>query len=478
MTIKKLFFAALGAVLLCSGVAGATAVTVDYDAAISATGGDPTTRDGNGDASGNPNGILDGDELALVSWILADVSRPHHDAVHSAYTQNLAQMQTDLGATFGPIYGPILGGYMILGDAGTIARATAILGSVGKTLTLASYDVSLSSLLSASGDFDGDGQTNLQEYQAISGTGGPGTQKRADYLTAVVTAPVTPVVVNFDEAMAAANLNPSSTDGNGGAAGTPNGILDSDELAVLSFVLADVNHPNFTAAKAAYEQNLAQMTADLGAPYAAVYGVPLAGYMTLGDSNTIARVNVILMSVGKTLTLASYDVSQASVFALTGNPDGDALDNLAEYNAIAGTGGPGSQKRSDYITAVFTPYVNPECVECSATGGFMAVGSNACLRVPVLQGSSFQWFFNGVALTDGRVQGSQCQSLRISNLQPEDSGQYKCEYDDGTKAVKTYYFTLTVSSAVPAANGMALALLTACIACGAMVAILRRKRTA
>ena len=478
MNSKYCFGAMLGAALLVAGFAAATSpVAVDYDTILSGAGLNPASTDGNGDGSGNPNGILDSDELALVSWVLADTSRPHHDAVHAAYTQNVAQMNTDLGP-FAAIYGPPLAGYMILGDAGTIARATAILGSVGKTLTLASYDVSLASLLSVGGDFDGDGQTNLQEYEAISGTGGPGTQKRADYLTAVVTAPITPVVVDFDAAMTGANLNPSSTDGNGGAAGTPNGILDSDELAVLSFVLADVNHPKFTAAKAAYQQNLAQITADLGAPYVAVYGVPLAGYMTLGDSNTIARVTVILTSVGKTLTLAAYDVSQASVFSLTGNPDGDARDNLAEYSAIDGTGGPGTQKRTDYIAAVFTPYVNPECVECTATGSFMAVGSNACLRVPVLQGNSFQWYFNGVALTDGRVQGSQCQALRISNLQPEDSGEYTCEYDDGTKAVKTYRFTLTVSTAVPAANSLGLVLVGACIACAAAFVLARRRRTA
>jgi hypothetical protein len=484
MLTKKAFVYVFGALLVSSGLAVAVPLAVNFDAALgdlapNGAGLNLFTTDGNGNGNGDPNGILDSDELAVLSWILADVSRPHHDAVHTAYSANLAQLDADM--TSNPLANAYksqllvaLTGYITLGDAGGFARGAAIVAQAGLILNAANYNQTQAPVLAFDGDLDGDGQTNLQEYGAIAGTGGPASAKRTQYLVDVVTPLVTPVIVDFDAALATAQLDPATTDGNGSAAGAPNGILDSDELAVLSHVLADTVSPYFGAAKSAYEQNLAQMNLDLG-NFAAAYGVPLAGYMTIGDTNTVARVSVILTSVGKTLTLASYDVSQAAVLAYNADPDQDARANGVEYQSIGGTGGPGSQKRADYITAVFTAYVNPECVSCTPTGGVAEVGSNVCLRVPVNSGTAFQWYFNGTALIDGRVLGSQCQSLRISNVQLEDSGVYRCEYNDGTKAAQTYTVSLTVSTAVPAGGTLALALLAALLMSAASLVLVRAK---
>jgi hypothetical protein len=486
--IKKLVFVvACGALTLCSGLALAGPLAVNFDAAL----GDPTpaganlnlfTTDGNGNGNGDPNGILDSDELAVLSWILADASRPHHDAAHTAYAANLAQLDADmtsnpLAAAYKSQLLIALTGYITLGDAGGFARGAAIVAQAGLILNAANYNQTQAGVLAFDGDADGDGQTNLQEYTAIAGAGGPGSAKRAQYLVDVITAPITPVVVDFDAAMTTAGLNPASTDGNGGAAGTPNGILDSDELAVLAFILADTANTHFGATKTAYEKNLAQMNADLGG-FAASYGVPLAGYMTLGDSNTVARVTAILGSVGKTLTTAGYDLSQSVVLAYNADPDNDAITNGVEYQDISGTGGPGSQKRTNYIAAVFTPYVNPECITCNPSGSIAEVGGNVCLRVPVVSGNSFQWYFNGTPLTDGRVLGSQCQYLRISNAQLQDSGVYKCSYNDGTKAVQNYVIKLTVGTALPASSTLALVLLMAVMASAGAVTIMRVKRSA
>jgi hypothetical protein len=97
-------------------------------------------------------------------------------------------------------------------------------------------------------------------------------------------------VVDFDAALQGAGLNPATTDGNGDAAGAPNGILDSDELALEAYILADETRMNHATVYAAYEQNLAQMNIDLAAPFYAAYRLPLAGYTTLGDAGTFARV--------------------------------------------------------------------------------------------------------------------------------------------------------------------------------------------
>jgi hypothetical protein len=488
MLTNRLFLVTVGALLICCGVAAATPLVEDFDAVLTGAGLNPASTDGNGNAGGDANGILDSDELAVMSWILADVTRPHHDGVHTAYTTNLARMNADMARNstlsgLASIYAKPLAAYITLGDAGGFARGAAILAQYSGgavILNTADYDQTQVGVLAFDADPDGDGKTNLQEYSAIAGMGGPGSAKRAQYITDIFTAPITPVVVDFDAALTTAQLNPATEDSNGPVVGnqlTPNGILDSDELAVLSWVLADTANPFFPAAKAAYQKNLAQMTTDAG-PYAGLVATALAGYVTLGDANTVTVVAGILAKFARPFTAAGYDLSQSAVFAYNADPDHDLRTNLDEYGSVTGTGGPGSQKRADYIAAVFTAYQNPNCETCTATTGAVVIGTNVCLAVPTTTGNNFQWYFKNVLLSDGRVSGSQCQWLHISNAQLTDSGVYKCEYNDAAKAAKTYTTTLSVVERVPVGGPLALVLLTGLITAAAALVLLRGRQRA
>jgi hypothetical protein len=283
------------------------------------------------------------------------------------------------------------------------------------------------------------------------------------------------VIVDFDAAMSLGGLKPATEDSNGPVVNnelTGNGILDSDELAVLASVLADNTSPFFPAARAAYVKNLAQMTKDAGA-YSALVATALAGYVTLGDTNTVTVVAGILAKFGRPFTAAGYDLSQSAIFAFNADPDEDLRNNLAEYTNISGTGGPNSQKRTDYIAAVFTPYADPSCETCLPTSGLVVVGSDACLVVPTSTGHTFQWYLNDVALTDGRVFGSACKWLRILNAQLTDSGRYKCVYYDSAKSMKTYTTDLTVANRVPASSPLALVMLSLLLAMTATLVLVR-----
>ena len=68
MQKRKLCIFVSGLLLMTSGLAMATPVVVDFDAALVSANQDPATCDGNGNGNGDPNGILDSDELAVLSW--------------------------------------------------------------------------------------------------------------------------------------------------------------------------------------------------------------------------------------------------------------------------------------------------------------------------------------------------------------------------------------------------------------------------
>ncbi len=190
---------------------------------------DPAVSDINGgfDASVTPivlypNGMLDSDEFALLSAILADpgfdataTGGTSHTAVHAAWTQNYAQTYVDLGGGVGGIErllnpGPtpnmipdieyLVAAMFTVGDQDTMTFPLLLLDLVVNDETVASIIndpnirvpnaedyAPLYPYLGWCGDADGDGCSNLHEYEHFYPIGG-----RVDYLAAAMDPAVTP----------------------------------------------------------------------------------------------------------------------------------------------------------------------------------------------------------------------------------------------------------------------------------------------
>lgn len=129
-----------------------------------------------------------------------------------------------------------------------------------------------------------------------------------------------------------------------------------------------------------------------------------------------------------------------------------------------------------------TPYF-VEAAPCDnpSRGGLFRVGDDVCFQVPDPVGpdTSYQWYKDGVPLSNGRVVGATARSLHIPGLQVADSGVYTCTYDDGTKAPATYGpIWVSVGAEVPASRSGGLVLLVSLCALAGAWHIVRRARTA
>lgn len=127
----------------------------------------------------------------------------------------------------------------------------------------------------------------------------------------------------------------------------PNGIIDSDEFALLAAAISEHSSPLHEDGCAAYTANLAQATLDVPAGYRET----VAAYFTLGDTESVNAMVAFFAFFLITIDSADYDTSQAAFFGPNGDADGDTLTNKQEYDAIAGVGGPGSAKRTAFLAA-------------------------------------------------------------------------------------------------------------------------------
>lgn len=128
-------------------------------------------------------------------------------------------------------------------------------------------------------------------------------------------------------------------------------------------------------------------------------------------------------------------------------------------------------------------YTDLGILECDNTvGGIVYPGRNICLVVPnpVAPDSYFVWERDGVELeNDLRLTGVDTRILSINNVEPADSGEYVCYYDNGSGVKAPAVFgpiRLTVPASVPVAGfpalaGLVLAGIAGAVACG------RRRRT-
>jgi hypothetical protein len=145
-------------------------------------GGEPTYSiewwDANGDSPGMPNGIPDAAEFILLETILEDSTIDltasggvSHGAVHAAWLANLAQITIDM-EPISDIEGAANWATALItvsGEAG-YKRVRQIAANAGVTLSDASnFDLTVGdAFLNAPQDADGDGYTNLTEYENVA----------------------------------------------------------------------------------------------------------------------------------------------------------------------------------------------------------------------------------------------------------------------------------------------------------------------
>jgi putative intracellular protease/amidase len=186
-------------------VAQVSAVTIDFDAAMRGLNFDPKTTDGNLDQTSAGNGIVDADELLLVSAILRDPKLDlrkrrgiDHASVAQAFAQAQASATTDMQslATRYPTAATVAAGYAMLGKnsfESYSAMSTGFGAPMKSDYTLA---LKLNNFLAYDGDADGDGLTNRAEYLATINNG------RDAYLAAALNPDIKPDVSNAKAAPA------------------------------------------------------------------------------------------------------------------------------------------------------------------------------------------------------------------------------------------------------------------------------------
>lgn len=172
------------------------AVVVDFDIAMHGVNFD-LAGDNNGDFKGN--GISDATEMALISAILA---KPELDLsatggvqfakVSAAYQATVVQADDDLSllAAVWPTAPTVIAGYSMLGKT-SFAKIKTMTAGFGADLT-GNYHLALAlePWLSAQGDADGDGVSNVAEYAAAQTKLAPQARSvaevRALYLSTVL----------------------------------------------------------------------------------------------------------------------------------------------------------------------------------------------------------------------------------------------------------------------------------------------------
>lgn len=302
----------------------------------------------------------------------------------------------------------------------------------------------------------------------------------------------------YTEQLNGFSFDPEVCDANGGFQTDPvqvngNGMLESCEFGLIRACLRDpdldlrdfggVSH---AIVLAAWENNLAQMRADLGGTdglaLSMLQGLDsiLAAYFILGDS--VSR----LLPSALVFAAVSYDEIQLDLtvpdpmnyrmlprfFAFSGDADGDGFTNKEEYDYFMPLGG-----CDLYIKAALTPFITPESSCANTEGGVFSEGDMFCLVVPdpVAYASGFQWLKDGQPLYDvGSIQGSQWRTLHIMSLRVADSGDYTCEYDDGSKSARVFGpVNVKVLKTTPALAPHGLLFLAAFLLCAAVVLLYR-----
>lgn len=198
-----------------------------------------------------------------------------------------------------------------------------------------------------------------------------------------------PLVVDFDAALRGVKFDPVTLDSNLDPKFAGNGILDSDEMALVASILATplldlrrfggVDH---ATVRAAFAQALASAWADnklalVTFPTAAEVA---SGYAMLGQASFEA-FDAMSATLGTPLA-GDYSLALAlgRYLAFDGDADGDGFSNLAEYRATI------SEGRSAYLTAALDPTLKPTAGQTASAAPIAAPSPRKTLGIVLYPG--------------------------------------------------------------------------------------------
>lgn len=168
--------------------------------------------------------------------------------------------------------------------------------------------------------------------------------------------------VDFDVALRGLKFKPEKVDGNQGAKGKANGLLDADEMALAAAILNDPDRHleargglDRARLAAAYEQAMASAGVDLARLTKTWPSAPqvAAGYALLGEDSYLA-FNHMAGAFGAPMK-GDYALARALTpyLAADGDADGDGVSNRDEYAATIKDG------RAAYLRAALDPNIRP-----------------------------------------------------------------------------------------------------------------------
>gem|GEM_PF-1443923 len=333
----------------------------------------------NGDWDGN--GMRDSWESAFLADVLCDSSYYLNYPARQKYTGNLYRLRRDSQYHLIRDYEHVLALLMTVSES-LAQKITKELGLSGFYYSFKNPPVTGEEPCGPGGDPDGDQIPNIIEYNYVVSRGGT----REDYVISAKTPAGGPNVdrclgmcepsqavcspVNFDALMqmlqqrirdlgfesqlGGYSFDSKSTDINGGYDEEaqiifPNGILDSDELALINFYMTHAELGELAQQVCiGWEHNVSQMFNDLGGASGLINVlVPemhkiLAGYMLLGDENSVAipikamttASNAQGIDLGVQPPNLSNYIRLPHILAFYADPDGDGYTNIEEYQCF------------------------------------------------------------------------------------------------------------------------------------------------
>ncbi len=333
------------------------------------------------DGDWDDNGMKDSWEIALLADVLCDYAYFLNYPARQKYTGNLYRLRNDAQYSIIRDYEHVLSALMTVSQS-LADRITKDLGLSGYYYSFKTPPVTGEESCGPGGDPDNDELSNKTEYNYVVNKGG----SRTDYVYQAKTPmggvhvdrcpglcePEQPLCnsvdfdalmktlqkrirdLGFESQLGGYSFDPGSTDINGGYDEQalviyPNGILDSDEFALINYYMTHGTLGSLAQQVCnGWNHNVARMYNDLGGATGLINTLApelhkvLAGYMLLGDDNSVA-VPVKAMTTAATAqgidlgvripNLSDY-VRLPQILAYNADPDGDGYTNIEEYQCF------------------------------------------------------------------------------------------------------------------------------------------------